>query len=165
LAVGNFKVKRRVTRGEHKFTEVFTGVQNSPTLLRVFGSQRVMIDTINHLKLKIVDSDWGVWLDYATGAVCLGSKYLASAKVDYLYLDVIHVLVHVKQFLDGKELFDQTFEYVDRPTEIEAYRYTVDEAKRLEMSEDAILKYLRVDAVDDAELGRLIDKIGIRIRR
>jgi hypothetical protein len=78
---------------------------------------------------------------------------------------VIHVLVHVKQFLDGRDLYDQTFEYVDRPTEIEAYRYTIDEAKRLQMSEDEILKYLRVDAVDDSELGRLIEKIGVRQRR
>jgi hypothetical protein len=33
------------------------------------------------------------------------------------------------------------------------------------MSEDEILKYLRVDAVDDSELGRLIEKIGVRQRR
>jgi len=78
---------------------------------------------------------------------------------------VIHVLFHVKQFLDGRDLYDQTFEYVDRPTEIEAYRYTIDEAKRLQMSEDEILKYLRVDAVDDSELGRLIEKIGVWQRR
>jgi hypothetical protein len=97
--------------------------------------------------------------------VCIGSKYLASARINCLYLDVIHVLVHVKQFLDGRDLYDQTFEYVDRPTEIEAYRYTIDEAKRLQMSEDEILKYLRVDAVDDSELGRLIEKIGVRQRR
>jgi hypothetical protein len=54
---------------------------------------------------------------------------------------------------------------VDRPTEIEAYRYTVEEAKKLEMTENDILRYLRVDAVDDTELGRLIEKIGVKRRR
>ena len=34
-----------------------------------------------------------------------------------------------------------------------------------QMSEDEILRYLRVDAVDDSELGRLIEKIGVRQRR
>ena len=165
LALKVFKAKRNVALGEYKFTQIFIGVENSPTLLRLFGSQRSMLKIVHHLKLRIVDSDWGIWLDHNTGSVCIGAKYMASARINCLYLDVIHVLVHVKQFLDGRDLFDQTFEYVDRPTEIEAYRYTIDEAKRLQMSEDEILKYLRVDAVDDSELGRLIEKIGVRPRR
>jgi hypothetical protein len=165
LSVRGFKARRNTSLGEYRFTHVFIGVENSPTLLRVFGSQRTMLKIIHHLKLRVIDSDWGIWLDYNTSSICVGSKYLAMAKSAYLYLDVVHVLVHVKQFLDGKELFDQTFEYVDRPTEIEAYRYTVEEAKRLGMTEDDILKYLRVDAVDDSELGRLIEKIGVRRRR
>jgi hypothetical protein len=165
LAPKIFKAKRSVRLGEYKFTQIFIGAENSPTLLRLFGSQRTMSKIVRHLKVSVVDSDWGIWLDHNTGAVCVGSRYLSTAKINCLYLDVIHVLVHVKQFLDGRDLFDQTFEYVDRPTEIEAYRYTIDEAKRLQMSEDEILRYLRVDAVDDSELGRLIEKIGVRPRR
>jgi hypothetical protein len=162
LGIRGFRAKRNASLGEYKFTEIFIGVENSPTLHRVFGSQRTMLKIIHHLKLSVVDSDWGIWLDHNTGSICVGSRYLPAAKIYFLYLDVIHVLVHLKQFLDGKDLFDQTFEYVDRPTEIEAYRYTVEEAKRLGMTEDDILKYLRVDAVDDSELGRLIEKIGVR---
>ena len=165
MALGGFRLKKNAALGEYKFTQIFIGVENSQTLLRVFGSTRNTLKIIHHLKLRIVDSDWGVWLDHNTGAVCVGIKYLTAAKLSYLYLDVVHVLVHVKQFLDGKDLFDQTFEYVDRPTEIEAYRYTVEEAKKLEMTENDILKYLRVDAVDDTELGRLIEKIGVKRRR
>lgn len=165
MGIRGFRAKRNASLGEYKFTEIFIGVENSPTLLRVFGSQRTMLKIIHHLKLTVVDSDWGIWLDHNTGSVCVGSRYLPAAKIYFLYLDVIHVLAHLKQFLDGKDLFDQTFEYVDRPTEIEAYRYTVEEAKRLGMTEDDILKYLRVDAVDDSELGRLIEKIGVRRRR
>ena len=62
-------------------------------------------------------------------------------------------------------LYDQAFEYVDRPTELEAYRYTIDEARRMGMNEDEILRYLRVDSVDDSELGKLMEKIGVRARR
>ncbi|MDA4119910.1 MAG: hypothetical protein OK436_04925, partial [Thaumarchaeota archaeon] len=65
----------------------------------------------------------------------------------------------------GKELYDQAFEYVDRPTELEAYRTTVAEARRLGMDEEEILKYLRMDAADDSELGKLMEKIGIKVRR
>ena len=93
------------------------------------------------------------------------SKHLTSAKNDFLYLDVIHVLVHVRQFLEGRELYDQAFEYVERPTELEAYRATVAEARRVGMNENEILRYLRMDAADDSELGKLMEKIGVRARR
>ena len=73
--------------------------------------------------------------------------------------------MHVRQFLEGKELYDQAFEYVDRPTELEAYRTTVAEARRIGMDEDEILRYLRMDAADDSELGKLMEKIGVRVRR
>jgi hypothetical protein len=73
--------------------------------------------------------------------------------------------VHVRQFLEGRELYDQAFEYVERPTELEAYRNTVTEARRVGMKEDEILKYLRLDAADDSELGKLMEKIGVKARR
>jgi len=33
------------------------------------------------------------------------------------------------------------------------------------LKEDEILKYLRLDAADDSELGKLMEKIGVRSRR
>lgn len=161
----SFRVKRSAGIGEYKLSEVFAGLGSSPALIRVFGSMAQMTKIMKHLKLRIERSDSGLWLDRDTGTICIGSKHLTSAKNDFLYLDVIHVLVHVRQFLEGKELYDQAFEYVDRPTELEAYRTTVAEARRVGMEEDEILKYLRMDAVDDSELGKLMEKIGIKVRR
>ena len=151
--------------GEYKLSEVFAGLESSSALLKIFGSKSQMVKIVKHLKLRVERSDSGLWLDRDTGTICIGSKHLTAAKSDFLYLDVIHVLVHVKQFLEGKELYDQAFEYVDRPTELEAYRTTVAEARRIGMDEDEILRYLRMDAVDDSELGKLMEKIGIRARR
>jgi hypothetical protein len=150
---------------EYKLSEVFTGLGSSSALARIFGSKVQMTRTMKHLKLKVEKGDSGLWLDRNTGAICIGAKHLATAKRDFLYLDVIHVLVHVRQFLEGKELYDQAFEYVDRPTELEAYRTTVAEARKVGMDEDEILKYLRMDAVDDSELGKLMERIGVKVRR
>jgi hypothetical protein len=165
LRVKGFRVRRGVAVGESKLSEVFAGLESSSALLKIFGSRGQMAKIMRHLKLRIEKGDSGLWLDKNTGSICIGSKHLASAKSDFLYLDVIHVLVHVRQFLEGKELYDQAFEYVDRPTELEAYRTTVAEARRVGMDEDEILKYLRMDAVDDSELGKLMEKIGVKVRR
>jgi len=165
LRVRGFRTRRQVQVGEHRFSDVFTGLDDSPTLLRVFGTKTSMSKITRHLKLKVEGFDWGLWLDRDTGTVCISRRYLESARLNFLYLDVVHVLVHVKQFLEGRELYDQAFEYVDRPTELEAYRYTIDEARRMGMNEDEILRYLRVDSVDDSELGKLMEKIGVRARR
>ncbi len=165
MRVKKFKAKRYIANGEYKLTDVFSGLETSASLLKVFGSKTQMSKTMQHLKLRVESSDSGLWLDRDTGTICIGSKHLTTAKNDFLYLDVIHVLVHVRQFLEGRELYDQQFEYVERPTELEAYRYTVAEARKVGMDEDEILKYLRLDAADDSELGKLIEKIGVRTRR
>ncbi len=161
----SFRVRRSAAIGEYKLSEVFTGLESSPALTRVFGSKAQMAKIMKHLKLRVERHDSGLWLDRDTGTICIGAKHLTTAKSDFLYLDVIHVLVHVRQFLEGKELYDQAFEYVDRPTELEAYRATVAEARRVGMDEEEILKYLRMDAADDSELGKLMEKIGVKVRR
>jgi hypothetical protein len=160
-----FRVKRAAGVGEYRLAEVFKGLEDSDTLQKVFGSKEEMAKILRHLKLRVEATDTGLWLDRETGTVCVGQKHLSSARSDFVYLDVIHVLVHVRQFLEGKDLYDQAFEYVERPTELEAYRRTVSEARRIGMKEDEILKYLRMDAVDDSELGKLMEKIGVKARR
>jgi hypothetical protein len=165
LRVRSFRVRRSAVVGEYKLSGVFAGLETSSALRKVFGSKTQMTKIMTHLKLRVERGDSGLWLDRDTGTICIGAKHLATAKNDFLYLDSIHVLVHVRQFLEGKELYDQAFEYVDRPTELEAYRATVAEARRVGMEEDEILKYLRMDAVDDSELGKLMERIGVRVRR
>lgn len=165
MRVKGFRVRRTVGVGEHRLGDVFSGLESSTALQNAFGSHAEMTKTLRHLKLRVEPFDSGLWLDRDTGTICVGYKHLSTAKSDFLYLDVIHVLVHVRQFLEGRELYDQAFEYVERPTELEAYRYTVAEARRVGLKEDEILKYLRLDAVDDSELGKLVEKIGVKARR
>ena len=165
LKVRGFRARRSVEIGEYKLTDVFTGLESSSSLIKVFGSKTQLAKVLKHLKLLVEPNDSGLWLDRDTGTIVIGRRHLTSAKSDFIYLDAIHVLVHVHQFLEGKELYDQAFEYVDRPTELEAYRTTVAEAKHVGMDEAEILRYLRMDAADDSELGRLIEKIGVKVRR
>jgi hypothetical protein len=69
----------------------------------------------------------------------------------------------VKQFREGKELFDETYEYADRPTELEAYRIAVKEARRLGMGNDEIFEYLKVTWLDENEVRRLAENLGVTL--
>ena len=78
----------------------------------------------------------------------ISKGYLNNGDKTDIYLDLIHELCHVKQFMEGKELFDPRYDYVDRPTEIEAYRYAVKEARRIGLSDERIMLLL-ADGVDE----------------
>jgi len=80
-----------------------------------------------------------------------------------IYLDVIHELVHVKQFMEGKELFDSDYAYIERPTEVEAYRHAVKEARRLGMTDERICEYLKTEWMNDDDLQRLAKTVGVKL--
>jgi hypothetical protein len=63
--------------------------------------------------------------------------------------------------MQGQKLFDHRFDYVDRPTEVEAYGHAVKEARRLGMSEKQIYNYLRTEWMDEKELAKLAKAVGV----
>jgi hypothetical protein len=143
------------TRG---FMEYFKGFENSKAVRGIFGE-----DTENALgNLKVEFMGFGyMGVDNDTGHLLVNARYLKDGDRVDIYLDIIHELCHVKQWLEGKELFDSNYSYVDRPTEVEAYRYTVKEAKRLGLSNERILEYLRTEWISNTELQRLAKTVGI----
>jgi hypothetical protein len=78
------------------------------------------------------------------------------------YLDIVHELVHVRQYREGKPLFDESYEYHDRPTELEAYKHAVKEARRLGMSDQEIFEYLKVDWMSEDEVRSLSRNLGVK---
>jgi hypothetical protein len=91
----------------------------------------------------------------------ISSRYLRNGdKVD-IYLDLIHELCHIKQFMEGRALFDNRYDYVERPTEIEAYRHAVQEARRLGLSDERICQYLKTEWINDEDLKRLANAVNL----
>ncbi|MFN3621734.1 MAG: hypothetical protein ACK4TI_02490, partial [Nitrososphaerales archaeon] len=91
----------------------------------------------------------------------VSTYHLKHSDLKTLYLDIIHELYHLKQFLQGKQLFNNELSYVDNPIEIEAYRFTVEEAKRIGLTKEEIIEYLKVDWIDEEEHKRLIKQLGL----
>ncbi len=89
------------------------------------------------------------------GHMIISADYLSKGNRTDIYLDIVHELVHVRQFMEGKQLFDHNFEYVERPTEVEAYRAAVEEARRLGLGEKRICNYLKTEWMTDEEFRRL----------
>ncbi|MGI0132324.1 MAG: ImmA/IrrE family metallo-endopeptidase [Thermoplasmata archaeon] len=93
--------------------------------------------------------------------VVIGHAHLTKSPSMVLYLDILHELYHVLQRQDGRELWDDRFEYVDRPTEVEAYAFAVEEARRLGASDAFLREYLKVEWVNSTDHLRLLKRLGV----
>ena len=139
--------------------EIFHGFEKLDAVRSLFGDETESV--LGKVILVVEPRKGYLHVDPETGNIVISSSYLESGDETYIYLDVIHELVHVRQFTEGKELFDKRYSYVDRPTEIEAYSYAVKEAKRIGMTEKEIVDYLRVEWVTEEEFKRLVRRMGI----
>ena len=104
-----------------------------------------------------------MYVDGSDGHLVISKNYLNNGNKTDIYLDLIHELCHVKQFMAGKELFDPRYDYVERPTEIEAYRYAVQEARRLGLSEERISCYLWTEWMSEYDFKRLAKAVNVHL--
>ncbi len=141
------------------FAEVFSGFEAIEAVRRLFGSDTD--EVISKLKVSLDSPRGYLRVDGETGNVIINPEYLRAGHERHLYLDVIHELTHVKQFREGKELYDRRYAYFERPTEIEAYQVAVDEAKRIGMDKEEIIDYLRVEWVTEEEFQRFVSTMRI----
>ena len=141
----------------HPFTEYFKGFERKKIVRQLFGdrTEEVLRDLKVHFSL--VGGYMGV--NPSNGHLMVNPDYLRNGDRVDIYLDVIHELVHVRQWMEGKSLFGGNYKYVDRPTEVEAYRYTVWEARRLGLSDERIFRYLKTEWMSDEDLRQLVKNL------
>ncbi len=149
LSIGN---QKRI------FLEYFKGFDKVAAVQGIFGEKTT--EVLSHLTVELSWISGYMYVDGADGHLVISKGYLNTGNKTDIYLDLVHELCHVKQFMDGRELFDPRYEYVDRPTEIEAYRYCVQEARRLGLSEERIRLYLRTEWMGEADYERLVKYVN-----
>jgi hypothetical protein len=135
-----------------------------PAVRSIFGPETHKVLAGLQVEFLNVRSDY-IWISDKDGHLIANGNYLKQGEMRAIYLDLIHELVHVKQFRDGREIsirLGKRFEYVDRPTELEAYRHTMKEARRLGMSDTEIFDYLKVSWLDDEEVKRLAKHLKVK---
>jgi len=154
-------VNRELSKGRYRLRDVFSGLDEVEALAKCVGTQSLLRRILEETMVTLTDEDGYMYVNDADGSVVVGLNYLKTGDTKELYLDVIHELVHVKQYLQGKDLFDNAFSYVDRPTEIEAYRCCVEEGRRIGMPEDELAEYLYVEWVSRRDHAKLLKTLGV----
>jgi hypothetical protein len=147
---------------ERNFKDLFKGFEKVAAVRAIFGDKT---DTVlENLKVEVTWFGY-MGVDNTDGHMMVNGRYLNNGNKTDIYLDVVHELCHVKQWMDGRELFDPEYDYVDRPTEVEAYRHCVQEAIRIGLNRERILQYLKTEWMSQEDLNRLVKNIDLKLKK
>ncbi len=156
-----FWLDRILFRGpSFAFTDYFKGLEKREAVRRIFGARTD--EVLRGLRVEFFSFVGYMGVNSANGHIMINSRYLNEGDRVEVYLDLIHELVHVRQLMEGKDLFDEQFSYVERPTEVEAYQHAVEEARRLGLSDERICQYLKTGWMSDYDLKRLAKNLGVK---
>jgi len=141
------------------FSDYFVGFEKVDAVRRLFGEKTE--EVLRNLQVQFMWAGGYMGVNESNGNLMVNSKYLNNGDRIDVYLDIIHELVHVKQRRQGKELFDGRYSYTERPTEVEAYDYAVQEARRLGLKDQRICQYLKTEWMSDVAFKRLAKALGV----
>jgi len=148
-------VVRTLSAGVHPYCELLPRVAESPALRRIETAALPIHALLENAQVRIKPGEGYCWVDIKIPAIMLIEEYYRQANPLDLYLDLVHELTHLRQLAEGKDLWDQSLHYVDRPTEIEGYAVAVEEGMRLGMDEDEVIRHLSNPWMSDTEVARL----------
>lgn len=154
------KIRRNAEITTHPFTDYFKNFEKVGAVRRIFGEKTE--EVLRKLRVEFFSRRSYMGVSDDDGHLLISAYYLNNGDLVDIYLDIIHELVHVKQFMEGKKLFDDHYSYVERPTEVEAYRVAVEEARRLRLNDERILEYLKTEWMSDKDLKRLAKTLKVK---
>jgi hypothetical protein len=149
----------RVSVSTHSFNDFFKGFEKIEAVKQIFHGKPEKV--LHDLRVEFSPFVGFMGVNGSSGHLLVNPTYLKHGDRLDIYLDIIHELVHVRQFIAGRELFDSNYSYVQRPTEVEAYRYTVDEARRLHLTDKQICLYLKTPWMSFDDLQQLARVLNV----
>ena len=158
----NVEIVRNAKVATYPFTDYFKGFEKVDGVRRIFGEETESV--LNNLKVEFSGRRGYMGVSNEDGHLIISAEYLNEGDIVDIYLDIIHELTHVKQFMDGKKLFDNHYSYVERPTEIEAFRNAYEEARRLGLSDERICEYLRTEWMSDEDISLLAKALNFEYK-
>jgi hypothetical protein len=148
-------VTRTLDSGIHPYRLFLPRFEESPAARRIESPATPLGPLLDSARVRIKPGEGYLWVDIKIPAIILIEEYYRKASPLDLYLDLTHELTHLRQLAEGKDIWDHSLDYVDRPTEIEGYAVAVEEGIRLGMGEDEVIRHLSNPWMSDAEVARL----------
>ena len=142
------------------FERFFRGFDRVAAVRELFGRRTDAV--LRSLKVEFFSSRFGyMGTSDVDGHLIVSTHHLKDSDFRTVYLDVVHELCHVNQFRHGRPLFYPRLSYVDAPSEIEAYAFTVREGRRIGMTDRELRDYLKVEWIQPKEFRRLARRLGV----
>lgn len=145
----------------YRFIDYFKGFDQVEVVRKILSDETEAV--LNELRIEFVSRMGYMGVSDIDGHIVISADYLRHGDLKHIYLDIIHELVHVKQFREGKKLFDRRYGYTERATEIEAYQYTVEEARNIGMNDEEIFLYLKTEWMSRESHRRLAKTLNVGI--
>lgn len=175
-----FRIARELPVGRHPLLAAFPGLDRLETATRHEPDQRKRVALHAETWVELVAEDvWmyvapekvpadarGRWNPVPAGGkdcIVIGEEHFRRSPPLIVFLDIFHELCHIRQRHDGRELWDRRFSYGQRPTEVEAYKFVIDEARRFGVADPVLREYLKVDWMDDADYRHLLAAVGVPV--
>jgi hypothetical protein len=174
-----FRPGRSTPPGRYPLLEVFRGLERTVPFRKYPGDDEAIRRVAEGTMAEVYDGPGWMYVaprrtppevraagfrmvESEDDVIVVGRSHLANSPSMDVYLDVIHEFLHVLQRRQGRELWlGRKVPYVDRPTEVEAYAFSVAEARRLAVPDDYLREYLRVTWVPAVEYRRLLRHLGV----
>lgn len=154
------RIDRSLPAGNHRYIEVFPGVVASPALARIAPDPAARGVLLERACLQIRGRRGYAFVDVDIPCIVISERYYRTGDDLDLYLDLLHELTHLRQLDEGLDLWDERFDYVDRPTEIEGYAVAIEEGRRLGMTDQDVLQHLSNPWMSEADVARLLEHVN-----
>jgi hypothetical protein len=175
-----FAIERSVAPGRHPILDVFPGLESLPTSAHLQPDASKRTQLFGATQIELTEDDvwmyvapreipahrrgrWNPVLSPDADCIVVGRAHLRESPAITLFMDIFHELRHVLQRQAGAQLFPEGKSYVERPTEIDAYRFVIGEGRALGVSDEFLRDYLRVEWIDEKEFHELLSAVGVSL--
>jgi hypothetical protein len=173
-----FRPDKQTPPGRFPLLQVFRGLEQTVPFRKYPGDDRVILNVARKTFADISEGPGWMYVapvktppevraggfhmvESTDDVIVVGRSHLMNSPEMDVYLDIIHEFLHILQRRQGRELWHRRIPYVDRPTEVEAYSFSVAEARRLGVPDRYLRKYLEVPWVSRRDFLRLLDNLGV----
>jgi len=173
-----FRAATATPAGRHPLLEVFRGLERTVPFRKYAGDDARILEIARSTWAHVTEGPGWMYVapvrtppevraagfrmvETRDDAIVVARSHLVNSPTMDVYLDIIHEFLHILQRHQGRELWPRQIPYVQRPTEVEAYAFSVAEARRLGVPDDYLREYLEVTWVSRADYRRLLRNLGV----